>query len=59
MRFLATETFSFETSSGRKVKFPKKLFGCGHENDVTFDGRGAGLVGLGNGPLSLVSQLGC
>ncbi|KAL4202615.1 hypothetical protein AMTRI_Chr02g264540 [Amborella trichopoda] len=32
-------------------------FGCGHQNTMSHNG-GAGIVGLGGGPLSLISQLG-
>ncbi|XP_068657080.1 aspartic proteinase CDR1-like [Aristolochia californica] len=55
---LATETFTFDSTSGSKVKFPKSVFGCGHENQGTFTSRGAGLVGLGGGSLSLIRRLG-
>ncbi|KAE9451824.1 hypothetical protein C3L33_16275, partial [Rhododendron williamsianum] len=48
--FLGTETFTFE-----KVKVPKVTFGCGLFN-LGFDGS-EGLIGLGRGPLSLISQL--
>ncbi|XP_026415210.1 aspartic proteinase CDR1-like isoform X3 [Papaver somniferum] len=34
------------------------VFGCGHHNRGSFSDRGSGIVGLGGGPLSLVSQLG-
>ncbi|KAH7860583.1 hypothetical protein Vadar_015163 [Vaccinium darrowii] len=48
---LGTETFTFE-----EVSVPNIGFGCGEIN--TGDkGNGAGLVGLGRGALSLVSQL--
>jgi hypothetical protein len=42
------------------ISFPKSIFGCGYFNVFTGDNsvRTAGLVGLGAGPLSLVSQLG-
>ncbi|KAF7150569.1 hypothetical protein RHSIM_Rhsim02G0214300 [Rhododendron simsii] len=49
--FLGTETFTFE-----KVKVPKVTFGCGLFNLGA--GFTEGLIGLGRGPLSLVSQLG-
>ncbi|XP_077209907.1 aspartic proteinase CDR1-like [Tasmannia lanceolata] len=55
---LASETLTFDSTSGRSVQIPKVSFGCGHHDDGTFDGNGDGLVGLGGGPLSLVSQLG-
>ncbi|CAK8534704.1 unnamed protein product [Lathyrus sativus] len=42
------------------ITFPKSIFGCGYYNIFTSDssGKASGLVGLGAGPLSLVSQLG-
>ncbi|XP_058203506.1 aspartic proteinase nepenthesin-1-like [Rhododendron vialii] len=49
--FLGTETFTFE-----KVKVPKVTFGCGLFNLGA--GFTEGLIGLGRGPLSLISQLG-
>ncbi|MCH97401.1 aspartic proteinase CDR1-like, partial [Trifolium medium] len=54
---LGTDSISFGSID---VTFPKSIFGCGHNNVVTFNGSGkvTGLVGLGAGPLSLVSQLG-
>ncbi|CAN6275831.1 unnamed protein product [Urochloa humidicola] len=51
---LATETFTLADSS----KFPGVAFGCGDTNEGDGFSQGAGLVGLGRGPLSLVSQLG-
>ncbi|KAJ4956681.1 hypothetical protein NE237_013464 [Protea cynaroides] len=56
---LASETFTLSNSkSGRYVSLPKKVFGCGHNNNGTFDKHGSGLIGLGGGSLSLISQLG-
>ncbi|XP_028803832.1 aspartic proteinase CDR1-like [Neltuma alba] len=55
---LATDLIGFGSSDGQSVSFPKSVFGCGHNNLGTFNRRMAGLVGLGNGPLSLISQLG-
>lgn len=49
---LATETFTFD-----KVSVPKVGFGCGEDNEGSGFDQGGGLVGLGRGPLSLVSQL--
>ncbi|XP_030550270.1 aspartic proteinase nepenthesin-1 [Rhodamnia argentea] len=51
---LASETFTFKDS----VSIPKIGFGCGEDNEGSGFDQGAGLVGLGRGPLSLVSQLG-
>ncbi|KAG2572429.1 aspartic proteinase nepenthesin-1-like [Panicum virgatum] len=50
---LATETFTLA-----KSKLPGVAFGCGDTNEGDGFAQGAGLVGLGRGPLSLVSQLG-
>lgn len=47
----ATDTVTMGTGS-----VPNIGFGCGHTNLGTFSGAG-GIVGLGQGPLSLISQL--
>ncbi|CAH9120192.1 unnamed protein product [Cuscuta europaea] len=50
---MATEKFTFDNQASiRKV-----AFGCGNDNEGSGFNQGAGLVGLGRGPLSLVSQL--
>ncbi|KAF6141562.1 hypothetical protein GIB67_041039 [Kingdonia uniflora] len=54
---LASETFTLESPSGRPVALPSLVFGCGHNNGGTFPKELAGLIGLGGGPLSLISQL--
>ncbi|GMH31530.1 hypothetical protein Nepgr_033373 [Nepenthes gracilis] len=51
--YMATETFTFETSS-----VPNIAFGCGEDNQGFGQGNGDGLIGMGWGPLSLPSQLG-
>lgn len=50
--FMATETF---TLGG--VSVPNIGFGCGEQNEGDGFSQGAGLVGLGRGPLSLISQM--
>jgi len=50
---LAAETFTLA-----KTKLPEVAFGCSDTNEGDGFTQGAGLVGLGRGPLSLVSQLG-
>ncbi|KAL0431176.1 UNVERIFIED_CONTAM: Aspartic proteinase nepenthesin-1 [Sesamum radiatum] len=50
--FMATETFAFG-----KVSVPKVGFGCGLDNEGGGFDQGGGLMGLGRGPLSLISQL--
>ncbi|KAL9234983.1 hypothetical protein vseg_009790 [Gypsophila vaccaria] len=53
---LATDTFTFGSGSD-KVSVPNIGFGCGEDNEGSGFNQGSGLVGLGRGPLSLVSQL--
>ncbi|KAL7090472.1 hypothetical protein ACP275_12G043000 [Erythranthe tilingii] len=48
---MATETFTFDN-----VSVPDIAFGCGFDNEGDFD-HAAGIVGMGRGELSLVSQL--
>ncbi|KAK2980913.1 hypothetical protein RJ640_001697 [Escallonia rubra] len=59
---LSSETFTFASaeSHGRSVslRFPKSIVGCVHTTNGSFDSHAAGLVGLGRGPLSLITQLG-
>ncbi|CAA7406558.1 unnamed protein product [Spirodela intermedia] len=52
---LSRETFIFNSTGGRNVSFPKVVFGCSHRVGGAFN---AGILGLGRGPLSLISQLG-
>ncbi|XP_057873965.1 aspartic proteinase nepenthesin-2-like [Cryptomeria japonica] len=51
---LALETLTI--GSGSKV--PKIAFGCGHDNKGATLIQGGGIVGLGRGPVSLISQMG-
>ncbi|MED6200587.1 hypothetical protein PIB30_086684 [Stylosanthes scabra] len=53
---LATERFTI--GSGRNSAVPNIAFGCSHTARGTFDKSQNGLIGLGRGALSLVSQLG-
>lgn len=54
---LATETFSFGDDDHSDVSIHKIGFGCARDNEGGGFNQGAGLVGLGRGTLSLVSQL--
>ncbi|KAK4435620.1 Aspartic proteinase CDR1 [Sesamum alatum] len=55
---LAVETLTFDSSTTQEsVAFPKVVFGCGHNNDGTFNETGSGIVGLGGGSVSIVRQL--
>jgi hypothetical protein len=40
------------------VYFPKTVIGCGRRNNGTFDKKDSGIIGLGGGPMSLISQMG-
>jgi len=53
---LGTETFTFGKSK-EKVSVHNIGFGCGEDNEGDGFEQASGLVGLGRGPLSLVSQL--
>ncbi|XP_028755352.1 aspartic proteinase CDR1-like [Neltuma alba] len=53
---IRSDTLTLGSSSGGKVKFPRFIFGCGHNNSKFSRGT-SGVVGLGRGPLSLASQL--
>ncbi|CAM6129133.1 unnamed protein product [Calypogeia fissa] len=53
----ALETVTFPVSKGDPLQIEQILFGCGHSNIGLFQGAG-GLLGLGQGPISFVSQIG-
>ncbi|KAJ7515284.1 hypothetical protein O6H91_22G009200 [Diphasiastrum complanatum] len=53
----STETISLTTTKRSSQQIPNFAFGCGHTNGGSFGGA-AGIVGLGQGPISLTSQLG-
>ncbi|CAN1233701.1 Aspartic proteinase CDR1 [Linum perenne] len=55
---LAVETLTLGSTDGQRVLFPKTLIGCGHNNAGTFSANGSGIVGLGGGSASLVTQIG-
>ncbi|KAI3809368.1 hypothetical protein L1987_25340 [Smallanthus sonchifolius] len=49
---LATDTFWFGPTPFKHV-----VFGCGHDNNGTFNGNISGTIGLGWGRLSIINQL--
>ncbi|XP_039834680.1 aspartic proteinase nepenthesin-1-like [Panicum virgatum] len=53
----ATETFTFGSSPACQARVPGITFGCSNASSSDFSGSSSGLVGLGRGLLSLVSQL--
>ncbi|XP_038691342.1 probable aspartic protease At2g35615 [Tripterygium wilfordii] len=54
---LGIETIYIASSIGKVISFPASVFGCGHQNHGKYSGLAQGVVGLGGGLLSLVSQL--
>ncbi|KAL4301899.1 hypothetical protein GQ457_10G014690 [Hibiscus cannabinus] len=55
---LAADTLTLASTSGRLVAVPNMVIGCGHNNDGTFNEKTSGIIGLGGGKVSLISQLG-
>ncbi|KAJ1413541.1 Xylanase inhibitor, C-terminal [Sesbania bispinosa] len=55
---LSVDTLTLGSTRGSIVSFPKTVIGCGHMNTVSFQGQSSGIVGLGGGPVSLITQLG-
>ncbi|KAK4278486.1 hypothetical protein QN277_016325 [Acacia crassicarpa] len=52
---LSSETFTFGIEN--RVPIKNVVFGCGHVNAANFKASMTGLIGLGGGKLSFVSQL--
>ncbi|CAO2828803.1 unnamed protein product [Amaranthus hypochondriacus] len=57
---MGSDSFYFTPNDDgtRQLDFTSILFGCGYQQNEQFDMNSAGVLGLGNGPISLVSQLG-
>ncbi|EOY10345.1 Eukaryotic aspartyl protease family protein, putative [Theobroma cacao] len=55
---VAADTLTLPSTTGRPVAFRNTIIGCGHNNDGTFDENTSGIIGLGGGDVSLISQLG-
>ncbi|XP_022719923.1 aspartic proteinase CDR1-like [Durio zibethinus] len=55
---LSADTVTLASTTGRPVALPKTVIGCGHNNDGTFNEKTSGIIGLGGGDVSLISQLG-
>ncbi|XP_050222081.1 aspartic proteinase CDR1-like [Mercurialis annua] len=55
---MACDTITLGSSAGLHILLPKAIIGCGHDNGgKTFTSKVSGIVGLGGGSISLVSQL--
>ncbi|KAH1032901.1 hypothetical protein J1N35_045075, partial [Gossypium stocksii] len=44
-------------TGGPTVTLPKSIIGCGHNNEGSFSEKGSGIIGLGGGAVSLISQM--
>ena len=54
---LVSDTITMPDATGQLVSVPGVVFGCGHDNENSDFAGADGLIGLGQGPLSLLSQL--
>ncbi|KAM0934048.1 putative nepenthesin [Dioscorea sansibarensis] len=54
---LVKDTFTFSSDSNKTSSIPGIVFGCSDNSSGSFDANGDGLIGLGGGIPSLVSQL--
>lgn len=54
---IATETLTFGSTTSSRVVLPKTTIGCGHDNNGTFRATSSGIVGLGGGAASLITQM--
>ncbi|CAA7022952.1 unnamed protein product [Microthlaspi erraticum] len=55
---VAADTLTLGSTNNRPVQLKNIVIGCGHNDAGTFNKKGSGIVGLGGGSISLVSQLG-
>uniref|UniRef100_A0A7N0VJD0 Peptidase A1 domain-containing protein n=1 Tax=Kalanchoe fedtschenkoi TaxID=63787 RepID=A0A7N0VJD0_KALFE len=55
---LSTETLRMDSTAHSTVQIPNYIFACGMDNMGRFGGIGSGVIGLGAGPGSIVTQLG-
>ncbi|KAH6813018.1 nuclear matrix protein [Perilla frutescens var. frutescens] len=53
---ISTDTVAIKTTSGTPTSQPNFVFGCGYDNVVEFK-EASGVIGLGAGPSSLITQL--
>ncbi|XP_062005758.1 aspartic proteinase CDR1-like [Rosa rugosa] len=53
-----TGNLSLDTVTLGSTSIPKTIFGCGHQNGGDFSGIESGIVGLGRGAVSFISQIG-
>ncbi|XP_054813239.1 aspartic proteinase CDR1-like [Prosopis cineraria] len=58
MGLIAHDTLTLASTTGCEVSFTKTLFGCAHKTVGNFVPESSGIVGLGRGRFSLISQMG-
>ncbi|XP_057968016.1 aspartic proteinase CDR1-like [Malania oleifera] len=54
---VATDRIALGTSSRSAVSLRQGIFGCGYDNKVLGNEAGSGVIGLGGGPSSIISQM--
>ncbi|KAF3447570.1 hypothetical protein FNV43_RR12757 [Rhamnella rubrinervis] len=54
---IATETLTLASTTSSSVVLPKTIIGCGHNNGGSFQPEESGIIGLGGGTASLVTQI--
>ncbi|KAK2996817.1 hypothetical protein RJ639_025675 [Escallonia herrerae] len=54
---LASDSFTFGSTSGQEVTIPNVTFGCGYQNAFASNRTASGIIGLGGGELSIIRQL--
>jgi len=55
---LSVDTLTLESTDGLTFSFPDIVIGCGTNNIMSYEGIDSGIVGLGGGPVSFITQLG-
>ncbi|KAK7308903.1 hypothetical protein RJT34_05229 [Clitoria ternatea] len=55
---LGQETVTFTSTTGQVVPLGGIIFGCGHNDTGNFNDHEMGIIGLGGGQVSLISQIG-
>jgi hypothetical protein len=55
---LGQEKITLTSNTGKSISLQNIHFGCGHNDTGNFNDHEMGIIGLGQGPMSLVSQIG-
>ncbi|KAI4312549.1 hypothetical protein MLD38_037356 [Melastoma candidum] len=55
---IATDVISLSSTSGPSIKLSEAVLGCGYDNGGSFNAYTSGVIGLGGGDASLISQIG-